>query len=97
MHLFNILYGFSQDIYLAIRTAIVPTLRAVIARPSLVLTPRRVSRVFMDALWSEWGPGSDAAARGTKARLLGGGKARGVVMDVGAGEWLCCSRGEVSD
>ena len=88
MHIFRTLYSFSFDIWAAIRTAFFPTVRTVLAKPSILLSPSTLSRAFMDAVWVEWGPGTDANARPVKEKLLIGNElVRGVVLDVGAGAY----------
>jgi hypothetical protein len=86
MNLLTATYSCFLDIWDAILVAFIPTTKAILARPSMLLTPRTISRVFMDAVWSQWSTGTDASARPTKENLLGNEKVRGVILDVGAGE-----------
>jgi hypothetical protein len=79
-------YDIFSGIWFAIMIAFIPTVKAILAKPSMLFTPRIISRVFMDALWSQWGIGVDATARTTKEKLLRDDKLGGVVLDVGAGE-----------
>ena len=73
-----------SDLRFAIQVAILPTLRAILHSPSLLLRPHALSRTFMANLWVSFGPGSDENGRPTKQRLITP-NAYGVVLDLGAG------------
>ncbi|KAF5326648.1 hypothetical protein D9619_004741 [Psilocybe cf. subviscida] len=64
----------------AFSIGLMPTLRAVLASPGLLLRPQELSRVYMAELWAIMGDGPDD----TKAKLITP-HAYGVVLDLGAG------------
>ncbi|KAK7681726.1 hypothetical protein QCA50_015073 [Cerrena zonata] len=76
--------GILHQLYFATSIAILPTCRAVLRSPSLLLRPHALSRVFMVHVWSQFGPGIDENTQGIKEALITP-NAHGVVLDVGAG------------
>lgn len=73
------------DLITAIRIAFLPTLKAILASPSLLCKPHALSRLFMANIWEGgFGKGTDENARPVKASLIPF-NAHGVVLDVGAG------------
>ena len=77
--------GFFEDIVIATRVAFFPTLRAIRDKPKLLLEPHTLSRIFMANVWVRFGDSSDANYREVKEGLVTE-HAKGVVLDVGAGE-----------
>ncbi|KAF9066189.1 hypothetical protein BDP27DRAFT_1227855 [Rhodocollybia butyracea] len=71
------------DLNLALKAALLPTVRDVIARPKLLLMPKILSQTFMAHVWTVFGAGTDEAARAVKENLITL-HARGVVLDIGA-------------
>ncbi|KAF8502417.1 S-adenosyl-L-methionine-dependent methyltransferase [Hysterangium stoloniferum] len=71
-------------IWMAIWTAFRPTLCAIIESPSLLLSPKRLSRISFYHLWTGRGDETFEMNNEVKARLITT-HARGVVLDVGAG------------
>jgi SAM-dependent methyltransferase len=67
-----------------IQLGLVPTLRGILAEPSLLLDPARISHLFFSHAWLVLGPHIDSNNRSTKYDLLFP-HASGVVLDVGAG------------
>ncbi|KAF8151354.1 S-adenosyl-L-methionine-dependent methyltransferase [Crassisporium funariophilum] len=72
------------DIRIALSTALLPALKAVLRDPTLLLRPAQVSRIFMAHVWTAFADGVDANQRVSKEGLITP-NARGVVLDVGAG------------
>ena len=72
------------DLRLAITIAILPTIRDVFHKPTLLFRPQALSRVFMAHLWVVVGDGSDTRSRDIKYQLINP-NAYGSVLDVGAG------------
>ncbi|KAF9807771.1 hypothetical protein IEO21_08047 [Rhodonia placenta] len=68
----------------AMQLAFLPTLRAILRAPSVLLHPRTVSQIFMNHVWSAFGDGIDGNSRPVKENLIPA-NARGVVLDIGAG------------
>lgn len=79
------LVEFVLDLSRAISIAFLPTLRAVWRDPAMALSPQALRREFMAHVWVQYGPGIDGNTRTLKERLVTA-SARGVVLDVGAGE-----------
>ncbi|CAE6460740.1 unnamed protein product [Rhizoctonia solani] len=67
-----------------VQIGLVPTLRGIIAQPSLLLNPSRLSRLFFSHVWFVLGPRIDSHSCSTKYDLLHP-HASGVVLDIGAG------------
>lgn len=84
------LVGFVLDLARAISIALLPTLRAVWRTPALALSAQAIRREFMAHVWVEYGPGIDGNTSALKTRLVTA-RARGVVLDVGAGEFPSAS------
>ena len=80
-------FGLLTDWRLAFQAAYLPTLKAVFRSPALILHPREVSRIFMAHVWKVYGDGIDENARPAKEELLPN-NCTGVVLDIGAGEYL---------
>ncbi|KAG9122701.1 hypothetical protein FRC07_000802 [Ceratobasidium sp. 392] len=78
------LYGLLPDWWLAIKHGVPRTLKAIIARPGLLLRPATLSRLFFSFVWEKFAPLVDEGARGVKESLVRP-HAYGVVLDVGAG------------
>ena len=76
------------DILFVLRTALMPTLAAVLLNPFLLLNWNALSKLFMANLWGEFGKGVDENGREAKQRLfmIPGNEPEGVVLDIGAGE-----------
>ncbi|KAF8063241.1 hypothetical protein FPV67DRAFT_1629725 [Lyophyllum atratum] len=72
------------DLRFAIQEAFLPTARAIMRSPSLLLSPSAISRLFMAKLWITFGDGVDGNSREAK-QLLITPHAYGVVLDIGAG------------
>ncbi|GLB42905.1 putative methyltransferase domain containing protein [Lyophyllum shimeji] len=72
------------DLRFAVQQAFIPTVRAIIRSPSLLLRPRALSRLFMAKLWVTFGEGVDENSRLVKQELITP-HAYGVVLDIGAG------------
>ena len=72
------------DLRLAITIAILPTLKDVFHKPTLLFRPRALSQVFMAHLWVVIGETSDTGSRDIKNQLINP-NAYGSVLDVGAG------------
>ncbi|KAI0942370.1 hypothetical protein AcW1_003014 [Taiwanofungus camphoratus] len=77
--------GLLADLRYAIQAALIPTILAIFYSPFLLFRPREVSRVFMSHVWTAFGNGVDEGGRAVKAGLLPA-NARGIVLDIGAGE-----------
>ena len=73
-----------QDIWLAVPVAFLPTIRAVILSPSLLLRPTALSRLFFSHVWIPFGDGVNENSRAVKEPLITP-NAYGVVLDIGAG------------
>ncbi|KAF9466807.1 hypothetical protein BDZ94DRAFT_1157451 [Collybia nuda] len=72
------------DLRVGIQAALLPTLRAIMASPSLIFRPAALSRSFMANLWISFGKGVDENGRAVKIQLITP-HAHGVVLDIGAG------------
>ena len=94
MHISRLL-GFFLDLHRALSIGFLPTLKEVMARPSLLLKPREVSRIYMSFVWEEYGPGLDMNSKAIKETLITT-HANGVVLDIGAGERLSFSMKSIS-
>ncbi|KAH7345671.1 hypothetical protein B0J17DRAFT_640745 [Rhizoctonia solani] len=68
----------------AVQVGLVPTLRGIVARPSLLLSPSRLSHLFFSHVWLAIGPPLDSRSYPIKHDLLYP-HASGVVLDIGAG------------
>ena len=73
-----------QDIWVVVPAAIMPTVRAVILSPSLLLRPNALSRFFFSQVWILFGDGVNENSRPVKELLITP-NAYGVVLDIGAG------------
>ncbi|KAF6747554.1 S-adenosyl-L-methionine-dependent methyltransferase [Ephemerocybe angulata] len=81
----TVVFGILMHNWFCIKTGFFPTLKEVIARPSLLLSPTEISRIFMAKLWARgFGDGIDEAGRSTKEHLITP-NAYGSVLDLGAG------------
>ncbi|KAF5320065.1 hypothetical protein D9611_010349 [Ephemerocybe angulata] len=77
--------GLLTDIWASIKIALLPTLKELVARPSLFFTPSEISRIFMAKVWAGgFGDGVDEGGRSTKEHLITP-NAFGAVLDLGAG------------
>ncbi|KAJ2917316.1 hypothetical protein MD484_g3116, partial [Candolleomyces efflorescens] len=73
------------DLITAVRIATGPTLRLILADPTLLLRPSAVSRMFMAKIWEGgFANGTDEGARPVKIDLITP-NAEGTVLDLGAG------------
>ncbi|KAH8109079.1 hypothetical protein DFH11DRAFT_1814751 [Phellopilus nigrolimitatus] len=77
-------HGLFARLFLTIQTGWLPTVRAVLHRPTLLLRPRELSRTFMAHVWVLYGDEIDDNMRQAKDDLIRKW-ARGVVLDLGAG------------
>jgi hypothetical protein len=68
---------------LATKFALLPTLRSIYATPTLLLSPKKLSRIFFANAWVAFSNGMDENSHEIKRNLLA--PASGVVMDIGAG------------
>ena len=68
----------------ALQIGFMPTLRAILRKPSFLLHPSLVSREFMFHTWTAFGNGMDENLKDVKSSFLTP-NAHGVVLDVGAG------------
>ena len=73
-----------SGVSLCLQLGFVPTLRAVLRSPTLLLYPSAISRIFMNHVWSAYGDGVDTNSRAVKEGLVTA-NAQGVVLDIGAG------------
>ncbi|KAF6756750.1 hypothetical protein DFP72DRAFT_893672 [Ephemerocybe angulata] len=81
----TVVFGILMHNWFCIKTGFFPTLKEIIARPSLLLSPTEISRIFMAKLWARgFGDGIDEAGRSTKEHLITP-NAHGSVLDLGAG------------
>lgn len=78
--------GLLNDFLVAVRIAFVPTVRAILRKPSLLLHPILLSREFMSHVWVLFGEGVDTNTAQIKSSLLTP-NCFGVVLDVGAGNF----------
>ena len=78
----------ATDLRISFQIAFLPTLRAILKNPNLLLHPSRISREFMSHVWVEFGKGIDENTRGLKTSFITP-NAYGVVLDIGAGVYLC--------
>jgi hypothetical protein len=65
--------------------AFIPTVRAIFASPSLLLSPAAIRRVIFQHIWTPFGEGGDTYSSGERTRLITP-HAHGVVLDIGAGK-----------
>ena len=77
-------FSLLTDIRLAIQIAILPTLKDVLHKPTLLFNPQALSRVFMAHLWLVLGENADLNSKDVKYQLINP-NAYGSVLDVGAG------------
>ncbi|RXW18275.1 hypothetical protein EST38_g7580 [Candolleomyces aberdarensis] len=78
---FSILF----DLFLALKVATGPTLRSILAEPTLLLRPTALSRLYMANIWEGgFANGTDEGARPVKTDLITP-NADGTVLDLGAG------------
>ncbi|KAF9476117.1 hypothetical protein BDN70DRAFT_882821 [Pholiota conissans] len=73
-----------DGIWFNITTALPPTLKAVLRNPTLLLSPSKISQVYMSNLWMVYADGIDGNAKSDKETLITP-HAHGVVLDLGAG------------
>jgi ubiquinone/menaquinone biosynthesis C-methylase UbiE len=74
------------DLRLAISVALFPTLKSILGRPSLLIHPQALSRIFFSHVWTGFSAGVDEAGSTSKSRLLTSSAiTTGVVLDIGAG------------
>ena len=73
-----------SHLWLGVTTGLKPTALAICNEPGLLLRPATISRVFMAALWDNFGPATNQNIRAETRRLIRA-HASGVVIDVGAG------------
>ncbi|KAH8919967.1 hypothetical protein BT69DRAFT_1336869 [Atractiella rhizophila] len=74
------------DIWAALRVSLPPFVHAVCSRPSLLLHPFQMRRLFFAFVWDAFSEPTDTAGAPVKARLLTDSKrARGRVLEIGAG------------
>jgi hypothetical protein len=71
------------DLFYIVKGASLPTLKSLFHTPSLLWKPSALRMLFFENVWSLMGDGVDEASRGSKLTLLP--RARGVVLDLGAG------------
>ncbi|KAF9242823.1 S-adenosyl-L-methionine-dependent methyltransferase [Melanogaster broomeanus] len=76
-------YGLLSDLCMGIQIAFWPTFKQIWAKPTLLLHPTEISRIFMSSVWSVFGQGIDENSVETKKGLITQ-HAHGVVLDVGA-------------
>ncbi|KAF8968517.1 hypothetical protein BDZ97DRAFT_354666 [Flammula alnicola] len=76
--------SFPSGVWFGLTVALMPTLRAIMASPTLLFKPRALSRVYMANLWPIYADGMDENAKDTKSALITP-HAYGVVLDIGAG------------
>lgn len=75
------------DIRACLQTAIIPTIKAIYAAPSLIFYPSKLSRVFMSYVWMLYGDGVDGNNSELKKTLITP-NAYGIVLDIGAGTYI---------
>ena len=80
-------FALFSDLRLSLQLAFLPTLRAILKRPSLLLHPSLISREFMSHVWVRFGKDTDDSIKGLKSSFLTP-NAYGIVMDIGAGTIL---------
>jgi hypothetical protein len=84
------------EMWAALQQSLLPTMRALLDKPSLIVHPRLISQIFMINTWRLMGDGIDENNTKLKRSLITA-HARGVVLDIGAGERLkTSSSGRVS-
>lgn len=67
-----------------IKFGFVPTFKDVVKRPTLLFRPVTLSHTFFAHVWVTFGEYIDEGLKEYKIEL--GGKAKGVVLDIGAGK-----------
>jgi hypothetical protein len=77
-------FSLFQDLWQAVPAGIMPTVRAVLLSPSLLLRPREFLRLFFAQMWIPFGNGVNENSRAVKEVLITP-NAYGVVLDIGAG------------
>lgn len=78
-------FSLLDHLWLAIQVALPPTILALWHGPSLMLSPSRISRLFMAHVWRTFGDFCDEGGRLMKEKLIPS-NAYGVVLDLGAGQ-----------
>ena len=76
------------DFATCLQIALWPTLLAVARNPFVLLRPLEIRRIFMYHVWTLYGDGVDENTKALKQDLLQQ-NAYGVVLDIGAGQFLC--------
>ena len=76
-------FALFTDLRAALQAAFLPTVRALIMTPLLLLHPVELSRLFMAHVWTTFGDSVDEGGRDVKLKLIP--NAQGVVLDIGAG------------
>ena len=84
MKFLNII-SLASDLWLCIKTAFRPTLSGVVQSPSLLLSPKCLTRLIFYNVWKTWGEGANEMSKELKLALITP-HAHGVVLDIGAGE-----------
>ncbi|KAF9481493.1 hypothetical protein BDN70DRAFT_876286 [Pholiota conissans] len=77
-------FSFLQDLWLGITIAFLPTLKSILRNPMLLLSPSKISQLYMTNVWLVFGDGVDGNAKDAKDTLISP-YASGVVLDIGAG------------
>ncbi|KAF8968519.1 S-adenosyl-L-methionine-dependent methyltransferase [Flammula alnicola] len=77
-------FSLLTDLRFGLAVAWMPTLKAILASPTLLFRPHALSRVYMANLWLTFGDGVDGNGKDTKNALITP-HAYGVVLDIGAG------------
>lgn len=77
------LWGLFSDLFAGIRFGLLPTLKDIIAQPSLLLHPHELQHIFFAHIWVTFSATVDEGGRPVKEQLLP--QAYGAVLDIGAG------------
>lgn len=78
------LYGFFLDLHRSMGIALLPTLKAIVKDPLLIVKPLEVRRMYMAHVWSVYGDGIDESSKREKEKVVRA-NASGIVLDMGAG------------
>jgi hypothetical protein len=79
-----------QDMVLIFRAAALPTIKAIIRSPWLLLAPSELSRLFMASLWVPMSEEIDKNSRPSKIPLITP-NAHGIVLEIGPGQRDMCT------
>ena len=72
------------ELFVIGKAASIPTLKAVLSKPQLLLQPGNLRAVFFENVWKFMGDSVDEGSRPTKVDLLS--RATRTVLEIGAGK-----------